>query len=44
MAGAGRANGYDLKTAVRVDQAYDFLMHFLGCILCLKNQLSCLPF
>jgi hypothetical protein len=36
--------GYDLKTAVRVDQAYDFFMYVLGRDLSLNNQFSSLPF
>ena len=39
----GSGARYELKTAVRVDQAYDFLMHFFGRNLSLNNQFSCLP-
>ena len=39
----GNGAGYDLKTTVWVDQAYDFLMHFFGRNLSLNNQFSCLP-
>ena len=33
----GSGAAYDLKTAVRVDQAYDFLMHFFRRNLCLND-------
>jgi hypothetical protein len=33
----GSGAGYDLKTTVWVDQAYDFLMHFFGRNLCLND-------
>jgi hypothetical protein len=36
--------GYDLKTTVWVDQAYDFFMYVLGRDLSLSNQFSSLPF
>ena len=33
----GSGASYDLKTTVRVDQAYDFLMHFFRRDLCLND-------
>ena len=40
----GSGASYELKTAVRVDQAYDFFMNFLGCNLRFNDQFFCLPF